>query len=219
MGYVPLEKTRPIRARNAEEKKRRHYDILKAAERLWANTSYSELSMNEVAREAKLAKGTLYLYFKTKEELFLALLSEHLSGWMRHLTALLEERKPQKSQELADVLVESCQGQEPLRRLLLLLGVVLDQKVDVETARNFRRHLRRELRPVLERFPYDAATSMQILVHLYALGIGWQQVGEASKTDVEASALPEHYRRLSFDREFSLALHAVMSRIVAQADC
>ena len=62
-SLMPSEPVRPARARSAEEKNQRRDDILRAAERLWTSTTYAELSMNQVAREAKLAKGTLYLYF------------------------------------------------------------------------------------------------------------------------------------------------------------
>ena len=50
------------------EDKKNH--IIKAALRVFAQRGYSPVSLEEIAAEANLAKGTLYLYFKDKEDLF-----------------------------------------------------------------------------------------------------------------------------------------------------
>ena len=61
------------RARNTEDKQQRRQAILDVAWALFQETSYAAVTMNGVAERAGLAKGTMYLYFKTKEELFLTL--------------------------------------------------------------------------------------------------------------------------------------------------
>lgn len=69
------------RARSEEEKSDRRLAILKAAEELVEETGVEHLSMNVLAARAKVAKGTLYLYFATKEELLLALYVMRLARW------------------------------------------------------------------------------------------------------------------------------------------
>jgi len=56
-------------------------DILKAAMRLFASRGFHETSMAEVAREAKVSKALIFWHFKTKEELFLAVLSRLLEPY------------------------------------------------------------------------------------------------------------------------------------------
>jgi AcrR family transcriptional regulator len=51
-----------------KEKKRRA--IIRASLRVFARKGYETSALDEVAREANLAKGTLYLYFKDKEDLY-----------------------------------------------------------------------------------------------------------------------------------------------------
>jgi AcrR family transcriptional regulator len=53
-------------------------EILKAAIELFANRGFRETSMSEVARAAHVSKALIFWHFKTKEELFLAVLN-HLS--------------------------------------------------------------------------------------------------------------------------------------------
>ncbi len=58
--------------RKEKEKAARRTAIVNAAERLFASKDYDGVAMDDVAREAQLAKGTLYLYFNNKDSLYLA---------------------------------------------------------------------------------------------------------------------------------------------------
>jgi AcrR family transcriptional regulator len=62
----------------------RNAEILEAARKVFAQNGYNEASVEAIAREAGLAKGTLYLYYHSKSEIYWAALK---SG----LTALAEE--------------------------------------------------------------------------------------------------------------------------------
>ena len=59
--------------RREREKLRRKNEIIDAAERVFFSKGLEQATMDEVALEAELSKGTLYLYFKSKEELYLAI--------------------------------------------------------------------------------------------------------------------------------------------------
>ncbi|HTN84310.1 MAG TPA: helix-turn-helix domain-containing protein, partial [Sorangium sp.] len=77
------------RARKEEQKEERRRFIIDAAWQLFQETPYPEVTMAQVAERTRLAKGTLYLYFTTKEELFLAVVDQELVKWFddvnRHL--------------------------------------------------------------------------------------------------------------------------------------
>jgi AcrR family transcriptional regulator len=78
------------RAMQAEDKQERHAAILDAAERLLARGPDRGASVAEVADEAGLAKGTVYLYFPSKEELLLAVHERAIDGFFRAVIALVE---------------------------------------------------------------------------------------------------------------------------------
>lgn len=59
----------PITARRQEEKERRRNDILDAAERVASASGLESLNMDQVAREARLSRGLLYVYFQDKHDL------------------------------------------------------------------------------------------------------------------------------------------------------
>lgn len=59
--------------RREREKKQRENDIIDAAEKVIFSKGLNAATMDEIAEVAELSKGTLYLYFKNKEDLYLAI--------------------------------------------------------------------------------------------------------------------------------------------------
>src|SRR5437763_4259622 len=59
--------------------------ILAAASRLFATHRFHEARMEDIAAVAEVGKGTLYRYFKDKEELYLALLERAAAGVQERL--------------------------------------------------------------------------------------------------------------------------------------
>lgn len=57
--------------RKVREKEQRRIEIIKAGEKLFLTKGLAGATMEEIARKCELSKGTLYLYFKSKEQLFL----------------------------------------------------------------------------------------------------------------------------------------------------
>src|SRR5215472_6737109 len=72
--------TRPVAAdaRGAQDSRD---EILKAAMHLFVNRGFHETSMSEVAREAHVSKALIFWHFKTKEELFVAVLNRLLEPY------------------------------------------------------------------------------------------------------------------------------------------
>ncbi len=66
-----------IAERREREKEQRRNAIIDAAEKVFFSQGLERATMDDVAEKAELSKGTLYLYFKSKEELYLAI---HLRG-------------------------------------------------------------------------------------------------------------------------------------------
>jgi AcrR family transcriptional regulator len=108
-----------IRARTAEAKAGRRLHILDCAAALCARTGYDALAVADVAGRAGLAKGTIFRYFPTKEDLGRALAEAHLHRWSDDLGRRLERLPgPPSPDTAARILVESLAG----RRDLLVLA-------------------------------------------------------------------------------------------------
>ncbi len=58
--------------------------IVDAAVRVFARTGYFNSRVSDIAREAGIASGTIYLYFKTKDEILVTLFREKMAAWVAY---------------------------------------------------------------------------------------------------------------------------------------
>ncbi|MSR08676.1 MAG: TetR/AcrR family transcriptional regulator [Gammaproteobacteria bacterium] len=89
----------PLTRRRQEEKERRRNDILDAAQRVAAERGLDSLSMDQVAREARLSRGLLYVYFRDKHDLESGICERAL----RDLYTRFEKLSPAKQSGLEHV--------------------------------------------------------------------------------------------------------------------
>lgn len=70
-----------------DEQKRR--DIIQVAAKLFATRPFHEVRLEDVAAEARIGKGTIYIYFKSKEDLYFSLIGEGLTELIEQLRVQL----------------------------------------------------------------------------------------------------------------------------------
>jgi TetR/AcrR family fatty acid metabolism transcriptional regulator len=90
--------------------------IIDAAIRVFARNGYYNSRVSDIAREAGIASGTIYLYFKTKDEILVTLFREKMAEWVAH------------------VRLETARERDPiarLRRLISLHFAVLESNPDL----------------------------------------------------------------------------------------
>jgi AcrR family transcriptional regulator len=68
--------------------------IIDAAVQLFAERPFHEVRMEDIAARAKVAKGTLYLHYQDKEDLFLGILNDGLSALIERIEANLSDEMP-----------------------------------------------------------------------------------------------------------------------------
>ena len=128
------------RATNPSAKEARGQQMLVAAAELLERWSYSDITMDRIARRAGVAKGTLYLYFRTKEALFLSLYEERLGAWYTELQALADYGAGTVEPAAAARAIASTLAARPiLIHLHGLLHSTLGHNVDFRTTAAFRR--------------------------------------------------------------------------------
>jgi AcrR family transcriptional regulator len=94
-----------IAERKEREREERRMQIISAAEHLFFENGYDQVSMEQIARDAELSKGTIFVYFKNKEALYLTIV---LQG-IRLFHQMIHEA------------VQECEG--PAIRRLCTLGL------------------------------------------------------------------------------------------------
>ena len=118
--------------RRKREKDKRRNRIIQAAEKVLFTKGYQAATMDDVATEAELGKGTLYLYFKNKEELILALLVRlRMRMIVRFDEAILEASS---GKDLLERYAEAyCDIVEEERHKIMLSFRMLASGMDLDT--------------------------------------------------------------------------------------
>jgi len=172
------------RARNPEDKQERRAAILAVTREVWDGTTYAGFTMADVAERASLAKGTLYLYFKTKEELLLGLLVELFSEWFDNVDARLDGAGGRFSAaRLARLLCESLEARPSFTRLLGILHAILEENIEFEIALAFKTMLLdrtgRTSARIERRLPLlREGDGARLLLYLHALVVGLRQMAD-----------------------------------------
>jgi len=138
------------RARSFEQKTERRKYIMDAATALIQEKSFHAISMADVAHQAGMAKGTVFLYFKTKEELFIAVTFQQFEGWFDAMDRTLEQISRLKSKPTNKAFLKKLQavfdGHPLLPRLVAIMHIVLEQNIGYVEARALKRMLAGRLR-------------------------------------------------------------------------
>lgn len=174
------------RAMTEAQKEARRADILKVALHRFTLMPYEQLSMADTADAAGVAKGTLYLYFRSKEEMFLAIYTNQLHGWFDAMDAELGKSKGEASiSAFVKFIGESLRARPQFLRLTAILHTVLEQNLDRATAQSFRSWFKERIEKtgrLLESYlPFlEPGQGARLLLKIDALIIGFQHMAEPS---------------------------------------
>ena len=124
------------RARSQEELNQRYEDILTAAQNLFMNNDYDDLSLTNIAKSLDLSRPALYSYFRSKEALFLKLSErEYLA-----VSHEIKERFTKKvgTKKFCVQLTEIFLNRPLFLKLLSLHQSVMETKVGFEQMKKFK---------------------------------------------------------------------------------
>lgn len=139
---MPLARPQPARARSIEAKDQRRAALVAAAGRLFADAGFEAITIARVAELAGMGKGTAYLYFDTKESLFLELVRAELTDWCAEfLPAVARLRAASAATALPRLLARSFAERPQARRLLVLQHTRLEPNLGEQAARDFKLHM------------------------------------------------------------------------------
>jgi AcrR family transcriptional regulator len=98
-----------IQERKEREKDRRRQQIIVAAKRVFSEKGFNKSTMEDIASEAELSPGTLYLYFKNKEELYASLslrILQYLHIRVEHVNKETDLSPEQKLEKLIETMYD-----------------------------------------------------------------------------------------------------------------
>lgn len=100
--------------------------ILEGARRVFMRVGFDAASMNDVTREAGVSKGTIYVYFANKEDLFEAMIDREKQRFIDALRGLLAEATDARSglTSFAEAFIQQVTGSQMIPAMRSVLGVI-----------------------------------------------------------------------------------------------
>jgi len=209
------------RAIAIEDKEERRQALLDAALALFLEHPDRMASVAEVATAAGVAKGTVYLYFPSKEEMLLALHERHVALYFDALMALLDATRPAGFDEVWAVTRDNLirvPGYLPLTSRCFGL---MDRDIPTAAAIAFKIRVGQAITAAgagIERhFPaLRKGQGVILLQHSYGLILGlWQLLHPIKRFDTEMERAELAMFRLDYEREVELALRSLWSGSMA----
>ncbi len=96
----------------------RKEEIIQACAKLNETMSFKEITIKEIGAATSFTRTSIYNYFETKEEIFLALLQREYELWVEAMTEAMEQKEAMTRDELAQTLARTLTDRPRLLRLL-----------------------------------------------------------------------------------------------------
>ena len=106
--------------------------ILEAAEKIFAKKGFYTTTMEEVAKEARLAKGTIYLYFESKEDLFFEVIERKLDILLGKIEEELQQSNSpsQKVKKVIGIHLKFLEENEDFFKIMQNLSESLKKRME-----------------------------------------------------------------------------------------
>jgi AcrR family transcriptional regulator len=210
------------RARSDEDKTKRRKAILKIAWRLYEENGGQLPTVSHIAKKAKLSKGAIYLYFRSKEEIYLQLLMDQLRLWADSANSLMYRTPGSMSEQESVSIITKYIRENPL---VIKLGILIQGFFEDNANADIIVENKTQLSDILsdggERLSFffpeiSKSDSLQLMLQIYSIISGLWQL----------ASMPEQARKVlaergvqAFDSNFSdivqKSVHALIKGTIA----
>ncbi len=98
----------------------RREEIVDACEKLYRNMSFKDITIKDISVETSFSRPSIYNYFQTKEEIFLALMQREYELWAADVNALSAENNTMTAEDFSAALAHSLEKRVQLLKLLAM---------------------------------------------------------------------------------------------------
>lgn len=116
----------------------RKEEIISACRKLYAVRSFKEITIKEIGEATSFTRTSIYNYFQTKEEIFLALLQQEYEQWNQSLRQLRKDHPHLTRLEFADALARSLTERENLLKILSMNHYDMEENSRLERLVEFK---------------------------------------------------------------------------------
>lgn len=116
----------------------RREEIIAACEKLYKTVSFKNITLKDIGKATTFTRTSIYNYFQTKEEIFLALLQKEYEMWIGRLRQIREGNDQMEPLEFADALAHSLEERETLLKIMSMNHYDMEENSRMERLIDFK---------------------------------------------------------------------------------
>lgn len=116
----------------------RKEEIVNACEKLYKTMSFKEITIKDIGNVTSFTRTSIYNYFQTKEEIFLALMQREYEHWAEEMSGLASANKSMTADSFADAISHSLESHEQLLKLLAMNHYDMEENSRPERLTEFK---------------------------------------------------------------------------------
>ena len=146
-------------------------EIISACEKLYQTKSFREITLKDIGDETSFSRPTIYNYYQTKEEIFLALYEREYDRWNADLEKIIETNDHLTGKQIAEQIALSLTKREQLLKLLAMNNYDMEANSRPELLADFKTAYGKSLqnvRRILDRFcPGMDETEKENVIYIF----------------------------------------------------
>ena len=147
----------------------RKEEIMNACEQLYRTMNFKEITLKEVGEVTSFTRTSIYNYFQTKEEIFLALFQREYERWCEALEDILNSEEMLSREQLADRIAGTLSERELMLKLLAVNLYDMEENSRMERLVEFKKAYGRSvelMKQIVARFcpEWDDAARQSIVI-------------------------------------------------------
>ena len=117
----------------------RKEEIINSCEKLYEKNNFKDITIKSIGEETTFSRTSIYNYFQTKEEIFLALLKREYERWIDDLNMMYEENSVMTKELFADKLARTVAKRKNLLKLLSMNMYDMEENSRMEELIKFKK--------------------------------------------------------------------------------
>ena len=123
-------------------------EIINACEELYQTKSFKEITLKDISEKTTFSRPSIYNYFQTKEEIFLALLKREYERWLKDLEDIYTKNDKLEKAEFAKQIAQSIEKRQQLLKLLSMNLYDMESNSRMEQLVDFKKSYGESLKSI-----------------------------------------------------------------------
>ena len=137
-------------AGSIERTSARKEEIINACEKLYQTMNFKDITLKDIGKETSFSRTSIYNYFQTKEEIFLALLKREYDLWSKELSDITETNDKMEDDEIADTLARTLDNHRQLLKIMSMNHYDLEENSRIENLIDFKKSYGNSMNAVMD---------------------------------------------------------------------